>query len=109
VHSNHFRSLVAQAKLKDTGVIQFPDSLYRDHRVRSALAPKRGSITVTDLQEALRDHYGVPESVCRHVPEKVEKGTICTVASVVMDVTAGKLWAAPGPVCENDYSQYTLE
>ena len=36
VHANHFVSPVALGKLKDTGILNTPDSLYRDIRVRGA-------------------------------------------------------------------------
>ena len=33
-HANHFVSPVALSKLKDTGIVNTPESLYRDRRVR---------------------------------------------------------------------------
>jgi hypothetical protein len=32
-----------------------------------------------------------------------------TVASVIMDLTARRMWVALGPPCENEYSEYSLD
>jgi isopenicillin-N N-acyltransferase-like protein len=108
VHSNHFKDPASKVKLKDTGIGRFPDSLYRDRRVEAHLYPKRGQITVEDLKVAFKDHYGKPDSVCRHATARSNGTVIGTVASIIMDVTAGRMWIAPGPVCENDFTEYTL-
>jgi len=109
IHANHFKNPAAKAKLMDTVVSRFPDTLYRDYRVESVLVPKHGRIGVRDFQEAFRDHYGKPEAVCRHLPTGTVDMAIQTVASVIMDTTTGKMWVARGPVCENEYYEYTLE
>lgn len=41
VHSNHFLNRTAQASVVDRGRVTHPDTLYRDCRVRDALAAKR--------------------------------------------------------------------
>jgi isopenicillin-N N-acyltransferase-like protein len=108
-HSNHFRSPAAQAKLQDTGIGRYPDSLYRDGRLRQLLRQRAPRITVADFQAALADHYGKPDSVCRHEAARPDGTAIMTVASVVMDLTARRMWVAPGPVCEHQYTEYRLE
>jgi hypothetical protein len=60
------------------------------------------------VQEALRDHFGLPDSVCRHRAPRPDGTEIETVASVVMDLAEGALWLCPGPVCENDYRRFAL-
>jgi len=109
VHSNHFKSPVAKGKLKDTGVGRYPDTLYRDRRVQACLEARRGSITVQDFQAAFRDHYGQPDSVCRHAAARSGGTVIGTAASIIMDAAARRMWVAPGPACENDYTEYTLD
>ncbi len=106
VHSNHFKG--AQGRLRDTGLPRFPDSLFRDRRVRKRLLDGGAPLGIGDLQEALRDHFGLPDSVCRHRAPRVDGTEIETVASVVMDLSAGDLWLCPGPVCENEYRRYPL-
>jgi isopenicillin-N N-acyltransferase like protein len=107
-HSNHFRAAAAPARLRDTGIARYPDTLYRDRRLRRALAAKAPSILVEDFQAALRDHYGKPDSVCRHDAARSDGTMITTVASLVMDLHEGRLWVAPGPVCEHEYREYRL-
>ena len=106
VHSNHFKG--AQGRVRDTGLSRYPDSLFRDRRVRAHLAERGHTLGVKDLQEALRDHFGLPDSVCRHRAPRPDGTEIETVASVVMDLAEGELWLCPGPVCENDYRCFTL-
>ena len=106
VHSNHFKG--AQGRVRDTGLSRYPDSLFRDRRVRAHLAERGHTLGVKDLQEALRDHFGLPDSVCRHRAPRPDGTEIETVASVVMDLAEGELWLCPGPVCENDYRRFTL-
>src|SRR5919197_1125232 len=106
VHSNHFKA--AQHLLRDTGLPRRPDSLFRDRRVRQYLATRPGPVGPSDLMGALRDHFGRPDSVCRHRAPRWDGTEIETVASVVMDLTEGALWVCPGPVCENEYRRYTL-
>jgi isopenicillin-N N-acyltransferase-like protein len=106
VHGNHFKG--AHAHLRDTGLPRYPDSLFRDRRVRQHLASRPGPVVAGDLMDALRDHFGRPDSVCRHRAPRPDGTEIETVASVVMDLTDGVLWLSPGPVCENEYRRFTL-
>jgi isopenicillin-N N-acyltransferase-like protein len=106
VHSNHFKA--AHGNLRDTGLPRYPDSLFRDRRVRQHLAARPGPIVVGDLMAALRDHFGRPDSVCRHRAPRPDGTEIETVASVVMDLTDGALWLCPGPVCEHAYRRFGL-
>ncbi|WP_204322432.1 hypothetical protein, partial [Streptococcus pneumoniae] len=64
VHANHWQSPVALAKLKDTGIANTPDSLYRDLRVRALLEARRGAVDVEAVRDALFDDYQSPWSVC---------------------------------------------
>ncbi|MBI3993446.1 MAG: acyl-CoA--6-aminopenicillanic acid acyltransferase [Candidatus Lambdaproteobacteria bacterium] len=104
VHANHFQA--GAGHVVDTGVARFPDSLFRDRRVRAALAATRGRLNATHLQRALRDHFGHPYGVCRHRAVGADGNELETVASVVMDLSAGTMAVAHGPVCENGYTVY---
>jgi isopenicillin-N N-acyltransferase-like protein len=107
VHSNHFKG--AHGRVRDTGLARYPDSLFRDRRVRAHLTAQGGPLGIKDLQDALRDHFGRPDSVCRHPAPRPDGTQIETVASVVMDLAEGELWLCPGPVCENEYRRFTLK
>lgn len=109
VHANHFLCGDAAGRLTDLGPESSPDSLYRQKRVESHLEHNRGRIGISDLQTAFRDHYGLPESVCRH-PKMTDEGSMVgTVASVIMDLTNLRMFVARGPVCENEYTEYAFD
>lgn len=107
-HANHFEDPAALG-------VEEPPSLtrhYSRHRAArlTALLRERQPFSVESLQEALRDHDGRPNSVCRHedgelpVTERVR-----TVSSVIMDPEVGRLWASDGPPCESGYQELALD
>jgi isopenicillin-N N-acyltransferase-like protein len=109
VHANHWVSPVALAKLRDTGIANTPDSLYRDLRVRALLAPQLGVITRESVKAALLDDFAAPWSVCRP-PRLSLGGTLtATVAMIVMEPAVGTLEAAPLPGLGRRFTTYTLE
>ena len=98
VHANHFRTQAARARVRDTGLMASPDSIYRDRRVEAHLRQRAGHVTPGDLQEAFADTYGAPHGVCRSpTPDTGERAPTSTVASLVMDTTAGHMWLARAP------------
>lgn len=108
VHSNHFLS-PRSVRIEDRQPSNNVSTLYRHQRVRSLLSDKRGSITVQDIQEAFRDHFGWPHSVCSHPKGDTSSGrTTGTVASVVMDLNDKRMFVAPHPVCQSEYTEYPL-
>jgi isopenicillin-N N-acyltransferase-like protein len=109
VHANHWRSPVALSKLRETGLSSVPDSLYRDLRVQSALAPKRGAITVADVKDALFDDWGTPHAVCRP-PRPGEGGNLsATVAMIVIRPAEGSMEIAPLPALNREFTTYRLD
>lgn len=108
VHSNHFMNEAACATLNDRGPESHPDTLYRDCQVRDALSAKRGSVTIVDVQIALKDHHGLPKSVCRHAEDYSAPKAGITVSSSIMDLNDQRMFIAPGPPCLNEYTEYTF-
>ena len=108
VHANHWQSPVALGKLKETGLHDVPDSLYRDVRVRSHLEPKRGALTVDDLKSALFDDFASPFCVCR--PPLIKEGgnLSATVAMIVMEPREGVMEIAPLPATNRTFTRYEL-
>jgi isopenicillin-N N-acyltransferase-like protein len=106
-HSNHFLSSVAGQEVVDTGIAAHPDTLRRAPRVRALVAARRAA-GVAGVQEALSDHDGHPDSICRHATA-VELSTWTTVASVVMDLDRRRMWVAAGPPCEGEFDEHPLE
>lgn len=109
VHANHWVSPVALAKLKDTGIANTPDSLYRDIRVRGALAPRIGSITAQAVKDALFDDFATPWSVCRPPRRNLSNNLSATVAMIVMVPALGIMEAAPLPALNRHFTAYRLD
>jgi isopenicillin-N N-acyltransferase-like protein len=109
VHSNHWQSPVALAKLRDTGIVNSPDSLYRDVRVRQLLEADRGRLTLEHMRAAFFDDFATPWSVCRPPRRTVENQLSATVAMVLMDPAAGRMEIAPLPALNREFTTYSLD
>ncbi|MEI5682108.1 MULTISPECIES: C45 family peptidase [unclassified Mesorhizobium] len=108
VHANHWTNASALAKYRDVGIRNTPDSLYRDHRVRSLLEPSIGKITPEDVVSALRDDFGAPYAVCR-APLPNSRGNLtATVATLMIDSTAGTIEITPLPALNRASTTYSL-
>jgi isopenicillin-N N-acyltransferase-like protein len=107
VHTNHFRYFVPK-QIEETYRYASPDSLYRAERIERVLA-RVGEATTGEavralIREALSDHFGYPDSVCNHPNEQdpwFDRNE--TVASSIVDLTAGEYWIAHGNPCASDY------
>ncbi|MDA9397791.1 C45 family autoproteolytic acyltransferase/hydolase [Bradyrhizobium sp. CCBAU 45389] len=109
VHANHFVSPVALGKLKDAGIQDTPDSLYRDIRVRDLLQPHIGSITFDNVKNALFDEFAYPWSVCRPPRRNLSNNLSATVAMILMEPASGLMQAAPLPALNREFTTYRLE
>jgi isopenicillin-N N-acyltransferase-like protein len=108
VHANHWISEAGRAKVKDTGLQETPDSIYRDKRVRDSLAPKRGKLTLEDFRQAFFDDYATPYSVCRPPRPNNRGAIVATSAMVLMRPGEGHLEACPMPALNRQFTTYTL-
>ncbi|WP_084646609.1 C45 family peptidase [Mesorhizobium sp. WSM2561] len=108
VHANHWQSPVALSKLRETGLRDVPDSLYRDHRVRRRLSARHGDVTIDDLKEALFDDFASPFSVCRPRIRKKGGNLSATVAMIVFEPAAGVMEIAPLPAENREFTRYEL-
>jgi isopenicillin-N N-acyltransferase-like protein len=108
VHANHWISESGRAKVKDTGLQETPDSIYRDKRVRDSLTPKRGKLTLDDFREAFFDDYATPYSVCRPPRPNNRGALVATSAMVLMRPGEGHLEACPMPALNRQFTTYTL-
>lgn len=109
VHANHFESVAALAKLKDTGLPSTPDSAYRAQRVRGHLGPKRGQIGMDDLKTAFFDDFATPFAVCRP-PRLAATGDnlSATVMMIVMKPAEGWMEICPLPALNRTFTRYEL-
>jgi len=110
-HTNHF------SNPKVLGVKQVLDeerlsTLQRYRRIQKLLdgtARAGQKLNLASAKDLLRDHYGKPESVCRHSNLKLPQyDRYETVVSVIMDLPGRKLWAAMGSPCSTEYSSIKL-
>ncbi|MDO9499619.1 MAG: C45 family peptidase [Falsiroseomonas sp.] len=109
VHANNWRSPIALSKLRDTGIATTPDSVYRDRRVRAALAAKRGTLTMDDLRAALFDDWQTPWSVCRPPRMNLGGNLSATVAMILMRPAEGHMEIAPLPALNRQFTSYSLD
>lgn len=109
VHANHWQSPVALSKLKDTGIANTPDSLYRDMRVRSLLEARRGQLDMAAVRDALFDDFQHPWAVCRPPRLSLGGNLSATVAMLLMQPQKGVLEIAPLPAVNRNFTRYTLE
>jgi isopenicillin-N N-acyltransferase-like protein len=109
VHANHWLSPVALAKLTDTGITSTPDSLYRDLRVQSLLAPHAGRIDRETVKAALFDNFASPWSVCRPPRPSLSNNLSATVAMIVMEPALGVMEVAMLPGLNREFARYTLD
>jgi isopenicillin-N N-acyltransferase-like protein len=109
VHANHWQSPVALSKLKDTGIANTPDSLYRDMRVRDLLTPNVGSITTDTVKTALFDDFATPWSVCRPPRTGLTTNLSATVAMIVMEPGSGTMDVAMLPALNRTFQRFTLD
>jgi isopenicillin-N N-acyltransferase-like protein len=106
VHTNHF--LEPPVSARDISEVAMPntESRLRHARLRSLLIDRAGAISPELLQSMLRDHENLPSSVCCH-PDAGRDGRHCaaTLASVIMDLQARRMWLADGRPCTSPYRQ----
>ena len=108
VHANHWQSPIALTKLREMGLRDVPDSLYRDHRVHQALLRRNGGLTVDDLKDALFDDFGTPFAVCRPAVRKEGGNLSATVAMIVFEPATGIMEIAPLPAENRVFTRYEL-
>lgn len=101
VHANHFTA--AGLEGRDRYVPE--SSCHRHARMAALIADAPRPLSVAAMQGFFRDHDGYPGSICAHVkPGGVGK----TVASLISEPAAGRLHAAFGSPCENEYATYSF-
>jgi isopenicillin-N N-acyltransferase-like protein len=106
VHTNHF--LVPRLQEGDTGLLESDNTLVRWGRASRLLRGRAGALTAETLMEILRDHFDRPKSICRHPDTTVPRmEQVATLASMVLDLTAGRMYIAVGEPCQADY--YSVE
>jgi len=104
LHTNHF--LAPHLEPVDVSLWAMPNSAVRLQRLR---AGARASAALEDFGALLADHADYPHGICSHPdPDEhpLEQGA--TIASVLMDLTARRLWLATGNPCQTPYTELDL-
>jgi isopenicillin-N N-acyltransferase-like protein len=108
VHSNHIKG----AGPGYVGALRMglENSLYRDRRLETLLRREIWKIGPEEIIQSLKDHFGYPYSICRHVDKKKPwYDQWQTNASVIMDLTDQVMWVSAGPPCQNEYQRFTFD
>jgi isopenicillin-N N-acyltransferase-like protein len=105
VHTNHFLSPQVDG---DVSAWAMPDtdSHFRHGRIREKVSAREGRLTPRTFRRVLSDHRNYPFSVCAHPDGRLaphERAT--TVASIVMDLDARRIWLAEGHPCTSRYRE----
>jgi isopenicillin-N N-acyltransferase like protein len=102
LHTNHFLS-PRLSPVQDVSLWAMPSSAVRLQRLRAATAHPA---TLGHFRAVLADHADYPHSICSHPDPNdhpLEQGA--TIASILMDLSARRLWLATGNPCQVPYSE----
>jgi isopenicillin-N N-acyltransferase-like protein len=102
LHTNHFLS-PRLSPVQDVSLWAIPSSAVRLQRL---LAGATATATLEDFRTLLADHADYPHSICSHPDpddHPLEQGA--TIASVLMDLNARRLWIAVGHPCQVPYQE----
>jgi isopenicillin-N N-acyltransferase like protein len=101
-HTNHF---LGDIQPTDLSLWAMPSSVVRLQRLRAAATAR----TLDDFGVLLADHADYPHSICAHpdpAAHPCEQGA--TIASVLMDLTARRIWLAAGNPCQVPFEQLDI-
>jgi isopenicillin-N N-acyltransferase-like protein len=104
VHTNHFTS--PRFTGRDVSIWAMPDSPIRQDRLQRAVEAHGFVPSIDAFRSLLSDHANYPSGICCHPDRRMatyDQGA--TVASVLMDLDARKLWLADGPPCTTPYRE----
>jgi isopenicillin-N N-acyltransferase like protein len=112
LHTNHFLS--PRIHPVDLSLWSMPSSAVRLARLGAGLPAASGPggtrpVTLDDFRPLLADHADYPHSICAHpdpTAHPCEQGA--TIASLLMDLTAGRMWVAVGNPCQAPYQRLDL-
>jgi isopenicillin-N N-acyltransferase-like protein len=106
-HTNHF--LTPRLQTGDTAIVESDNTLLRYGRAVRLLSGQAGEITVATLKDIFCDHFNHPFSICRHPdPGLPEVERSATLASMIVDLTAGEMHLAVGEPCKTEYQTCRL-
>lgn len=107
LHTNHFQARMSPGT--DLAVWAMPSSHVRLQRLQAAVQANQLE-TLDDFRLPLADHADYPRGICAHpdpAAHPAEQGQ--TIASLLMDLTAGQIWLAAGNPCQVPYEQLAVK
>lgn len=103
LHTNHFRSPAFDGK--DVSLWVMPDSPFRLERLKAGVAGGE-PLSLEVFRRLLADHANHPSGICCHPDARMDPHDQgATVASVLMDLDAKRMWVADGHPCTNPYRE----
>jgi len=106
-HANHFDS---------PGIVSVSEppnprrhlSEFRQKRMKALLLEHR-PLTVTQIQDILKDHENEPQSLCRHGDDTLpgSQQTI-TKTAMIMDLAEKKIWVTNGQPCKAEFEEFSF-
>ncbi|MFH1609254.1 MAG: C45 family peptidase [Candidatus Bipolaricaulota bacterium] len=109
VHANHFLA-PDRLGVREPLAEERRSTHLRQARLAEILGHAAGhGPLAAETQDALRDHLGHPDSVCRHPsPVFPKHANYATALSVVMDLHARRVGYTAGPPCRSPYREIVL-
>lgn len=105
-HANHFEK---RDRVNSKFERIATSSLCRAPRLNRLFSKSHGEIDIEVAQEAFKDHFGHPSSVCMHIDEEApEEEQSQTNTSLVIDLAERQLYGTQGPPCENEYRLFEV-
>lgn len=105
-HANHFAA-PEMAHEERAKPVNLANSRQREATMWRLLEEKRGQLTPDTMRDILRDRSGEPDCLCRQPDDHPDWDTM-TFASIIAQPTEGRMWVAPGPPSEHDYTEYAF-
>jgi isopenicillin-N N-acyltransferase-like protein len=103
LHTNHFLNGFDG---RDVSLWAMPDSPFRLARLRARVDEEAGELDVAFWQDLLADHAGQPLGVCAHPdPRAPGPEQAATVAALVIDPAARRMWLASGNPCDAPFEE----
>ncbi|WP_161629870.1 C45 family autoproteolytic acyltransferase/hydolase [Desulfogranum japonicum] len=106
-HANNYKT--SRFQVVDGCQMIFPDSPARTARINELAAGLAGRLTPQALGQALADHQGYPNSICRHPDPSVLPGLQAeTLGSFIMLPSEGTMLITEGNPCTHEYVCYDV-
>lgn len=103
-HSNNF--ITERFRAVDTTKYMAFDTFLRYGIANKMLNQNIGQIDEDIIKDILRNHKDHPDSICRHNdPLDAAGHEMCTVFSIIMNMTKGKIYLLKGNPCEGEYQE----